>query len=378
MRIVFWLEELSLHFSATIRAMAESHEVTVVAQEELQERRRDLGWVIPDFGKAKIVVGPDAEAIGALVAERASDHIHILVGTRGEFFEAVTAACLYHRARFGVYGEAPHPEGLRVVGKWGLYALKGLRLSPRIGFFLALGRGGVRWYKQCGYPPDKLFPCAYATEDPPNPIETPQGEVDGTMGPYRIVFAGRCQPIKQVDLALRALSRVPRGEWSFAVIGDGPAKPEWQQLAQRLGLADQVTFHPRLPYRQAVAQIQRSDLLLLPSRHEGWGAVVNEALMSGVPVVCSDTCAAADLLGGEWRGAVFKSGDEVALARELSARVNGGRKTRELSRRIREWSRNISGAAVAGYIQSVLEHVYDSAQRPVPPWFLESEGGDHR
>ena len=39
-----------------------------------------------------------------------------------------------------------------------------------------------------------------------------------------------------------------------------------------------------------------ADVLVLPSRFDGWGAVVNEALMVGTPVICSDRCGASDVI----------------------------------------------------------------------------------
>ena len=78
---------------------------------------------------------------------------------------------------------------------------------------------------------------------------------------------------------------------------------------------------------EAVAEIARHDLFLLPSRFDGWGAVVNEALMCGVPVVCSDNCGAAELLGESWRGEVFRTGSAAGLKDILQRWIALGRRT---------------------------------------------------
>lgn len=58
----------------------------------------------------------------------------------------------------------------------------------------------------------------------------------------------------------------------------------------------------------------RADAFILPSRHDGWGVVVNQALGAGLPLLCSDQVGAADdLLEENVNGAVFRSGDAAAL-----------------------------------------------------------------
>jgi glycosyltransferase involved in cell wall biosynthesis len=113
---------------------------------------------------------------------------------------------------------------------------------------------------------------------------------------------------------------------------------------------------------------ENTDLLLLPSRYDGWGAVVNEALMCGVPVVCSDNCGAAELLREPWRGATFKAGSAEDLRMVLRRWMERGKLTKQSRVRIREWSSAIEGAPLARYFVEVVEFVRDGGVRPIPPW----------
>jgi glycosyltransferase involved in cell wall biosynthesis len=62
----------------------------------------------------------------------------------------------------------------------------------------------------------------------------------------------------------------------------------------------------------------RSHVFVLPSRYDGWGVVVNQALGAGLPVVCSDTVGAGqDLVVDEVNGLKFPAGDAVALANQM-------------------------------------------------------------
>jgi glycosyltransferase involved in cell wall biosynthesis len=59
----------------------------------------------------------------------------------------------------------------------------------------------------------------------------------------------------------------------------------------------------------------RADVFVLPSRYDGWGVVVNQALGAGLPVVCSEAVGAGhDLVVEEVNGLKFPAGDAMALA----------------------------------------------------------------
>jgi glycosyltransferase involved in cell wall biosynthesis len=62
----------------------------------------------------------------------------------------------------------------------------------------------------------------------------------------------------------------------------------------------------------------RADVFVLPSRYDGWGVVVNQALGAGLPVICSDAVGAgADLVEEDRNGLTFRAGDVDALASQM-------------------------------------------------------------
>ena len=61
-------------------------------------------------------------------------------------------------------------------------------------------------------------------------------------------------------------------------------------------------------------------MFVLPSRHDGWGVVVNQAIAAGLPVICSDAVgAAADLVSNGVNGYVFPSGNVEQLAEAMAS-----------------------------------------------------------
>lgn len=105
--------------------------------------------------------------------------------------------------------------------------------------------------------------------------------------PLRLVFIGRLVAYKGLDLAITAAADLLRtGRATLTVLGDGPERSAWEQLAQRLNVADQVIFRGNLPHEAVHGELVRSHVLAFPSLREFGGGVVPEALVCGVvPVV---------------------------------------------------------------------------------------------
>lgn len=134
----------------------------------------------------------------------------------------------------------------------------------------------------------------------------------------RFVFLGQLIERKGVRELLDAFSTLASGTLTLA--GDGPLRPLVDAAAQanpRISCVGHVDFG------DLEALLARSDILVLPSRYEVWGLVVNEALSAGLPVVVSDQVGAADdLVTAGVNGVVFPAGSVSALAgamREVAA-----------------------------------------------------------
>lgn len=135
----------------------------------------------------------------------------------------------------------------------------------------------------------------------------------------RVLYVGQLIPRKAVDLLLRAVARAdPTGSRiRLVIVGSGPDEERLRRLIHRLGLKNVAMEGFKQPL-ELPRYYAWADVLVLPSVREVWGLVVNEALASGVYVICSDRVGAGfDLITPAWNGEVFPSGDEVGLATAL-------------------------------------------------------------
>jgi len=183
--------------------------------------------------------------------------------------------------------------------------------------------------------------------------------------------------VKDIGTLLKTLAKLPQHSWDLQVVGDGPQKASLQRIAQKVGIEKRVHFAGIKTNSEVRGILSQTDLLILPSRGDGWGAVVNEALMSGVPVVCSDHCGAADLICNSDRGEIFRAGDATQLVRVLNEWISKGRVTPQRREEIREWSRCIEGPAAARYLVGIIEHLEgQAASKPLAPWLSRQRGAE--
>lgn len=82
MRIIFWQNILSLHQSAYIRALVNKKdiEVTLIVEEDIPRWRKDMGWSIPNFGNAKILIRSEKAEIFQILKETEHETVHIFSG----------------------------------------------------------------------------------------------------------------------------------------------------------------------------------------------------------------------------------------------------------------------------------------------------------
>lgn len=107
-----------------------------------------------------------------------------------------------------------------------------------------------------------------------------------------LVSVGRLAEEKNLDALLRALAELGDEAITLLLVGDGPYRPQLEQLAESLNLrAPQVVFAGMVPPEQVVEWYRMGDLFVSASASETQGLTYVEALASGVPALCrADPC----------------------------------------------------------------------------------------
>lgn len=123
----------------------------------------------------------------------------------------------------------------------------------------------------------------------------------GDATPRTLLYVGRMDPYKNVPLLVEAFAEAQAKApfpMRLRIVGaHDPRYPEAADKARERGVAGMVEFTGSLPYRDLVDAYRTADLLVHPSRYEGFGLQIAEAMTCGLPVVCTDGGSAPEVAG---------------------------------------------------------------------------------
>ncbi len=294
-------------------------DVKVFFSSKIPEERARLGWLDDLNGFEYEFLDPHrgvADAIKKAIEHR--DATHIVGGLwAGRVPEVVLATLFIFRSRYFIYSEAPDPQASVPPIKGRIMLLAGRAIVKRAAGLFPISHFATNYFKSYGADTGKIHPFGYFRSLPPD-FETPKRRA--TQDGLHFVFVGQLVKRKGLDILLSAMEPLftERRDLKLHLIGSGEMERELQNWIKEKKLMSQVFLEGSIDSQSVIGRISQSHLLILPSRWDGWGIVVNEALMVGIPVVVSDMCGAADVIRDGVNGYVFHSEDVENLRRKLT------------------------------------------------------------
>lgn len=356
-KLIFWQNIISPHQLDFLKAISFYYDVVLIV-EEVQDRYRNKdGWEIPDCDFLKVVIAPSDDVIGTNFQNKNDFHIFSGISAYKTVFKGFQTA-VKHNASIGVLSEPIDLRGIKGFLKLVRGKIQCWKYKKHIHFIATTGNLGVNTYLKFGYENEKIFHWGYFVDVKEHSFKEKKNELS---------FVGNLNRNKQVKPLLEMLLKNEfYGFDKINIIGTGILESELVHLYRN---ESKVVFFGRLTNKDTLKKISSSSLLVIPSLNDGWGVVVNEALLCGTPVIASDQVGANILLNNSKRGEVFKAGDFNQLKEVLNRWSKYNLQTKDYQD-IQYWAKNkISPIVAAQYFTEILNFVNDNGiQKPTAPW----------
>jgi len=181
----------------------------------------------------------------------------------------------------------------------------------------------------------------------------------------RLMFSGSLIKRKGLDIVLEALVEINKTETKVTLDIYGPGEIKEYFKEDLRGVRYQGTYKPG----SAQQVMSQYDMLIVPSRHDGWGLVVNEALLQSVPIIVSDRVGAKVLVEYSGAGRVFES-ENVRDLKEILLEIFDDPENLNLMRKNCEKVHDfISPDYGSSYLKKIIDYYfYDEGDRPKIVW----------
>ncbi|GAB3256935.1 glycosyltransferase family 4 protein [Kineosporia babensis] len=131
------------------------------------------------------------------------------------------------------------------------------------------------------------------------------------------LYVGYLTDRKNVDLLIRAFQELTDPRARLLIAGSGPRE---NALKLRAGSDTRISFLGYVDGQRKAELFSASDVLVLPTRHDCWGLVVNEAIHYGLAVIVTAAAGASELID-DARGVVVPSEDQAALTAAMAGLI---------------------------------------------------------
>lgn len=347
MEFVFWQNIISIHQVPFLRELARENRVTLCVERQIDEERIREGWKVDGGDNLSIIVAPCRKKMDSLIEGGDARHVFSGIATYPMVYAAFRRATALGKD-ITVLSEPYNPNGWKGQLRRVKYTLLLARFGGKISKMLVTGNLGYQCYRRCGMPADKLHQWGYFTEQPA--IAAP--DYKACTSPV-VAFVGKLDERKNILPVLRASLEWKDAFSRFIIVGDGPLREQVKTLIAGRPEYEYLGTQPNEEISHILAQ---SDVLILPSLFDGWGAVVNEALLAGTPAFVSDMCGASILVTDSIRGGVAPVG---RFAKALKGYLKGKNAIVDAAHRdeIRQWAqRYISPATAARYFRELFDN----------------------
>jgi D-inositol-3-phosphate glycosyltransferase len=211
-----------------------------------------------------------------------------------------------------------------------------------------------------------------------NPMDTLiSREMVGLDNLRTIIYVGRIEPLKGIDILLRAFSQLDDRDQAQVVVigGDAGGDQELdrlQSISDSLGISQQVFFLGSVRQNELPAYYSAADVCVVPSYYESFGLVALEAMACGTPVIASRVGGLATLVKNGLTGHLIEWRCPDPFADSLGVILHNESVRNAMGQAARNLALGMQWSAVAGQILSIYDDMLQTSDDNSNNWTVDS------
>ena len=379
MKIVSWQAVFTEHQVHLLRALGKIPGTSLqveTALEELAERRQQ-GWVKPDWTDMDVTVLSYGRwlATGMRLIRDNPDAVHLFSGlwASRRFFLLLLYA-VWKRRRVGLlvepYGDTK--DGYLIdQGKlkgWLFtkfrplcYGIAGRLLGRHIAPIFAISPKAVKQFEKAGFQAKNIYPFGYFVPIQKYQKDSVSRGIDTVLN---IIFVGSLISTKGIDIIEKLAVHCGKNNIPIKLDIYGPGKP-----SSLLSAYPNINYRGIIVFGQSQRVMANYDLLIVPSKYDGWGVVVNEALLQGVPVLASSKVGASALIAQSGAGTIFDPNNMPALIDIIESLIKDRTILTKWAIKAQTYAQKLSPETAATYMMTCIEASLHGTEKPSCPWY---------
>lgn len=375
--IIFWFNqppnvELGAYnyFSKMIKG-----NVLYICYDDLPIERKKLNWNNCDYGNAKIkIINHDKKTINNITIDDylTNEYIHIICGLSGKIADYICPKLKNNNIKFIVVSERPrivfnkisdYPRStLLFIKHW----IKYIRYNKNVIAFLALGEKGVKQFHKIGWPKSKLYQFMYCGNYDSIKPKTRNNQPNI----IKFLYIGRFNYIHGLDILMKTFDSLKNNNWELNLAGGyGEMRDKvlnWSKSKKN------VSYLGTIDANMVRNTMKKYDIVIVPSRMDGWNCQINEAISAGVPVITTDEAVSSELVVQSEAGISVNKPSYRELSKEIDYLLLNTSILNVWKQNCLSYNNLFSKKMVGTYLYDILNFsLNNKGDRPKCPWIIK-------
>lgn len=376
--LVFWFDAPPRAGAGVFKIVSQEwgNKVFYMCTNNLREERRKGGWKDSDHGNAVITILSELDDINEYLENFIKENpnaIHVFNGFRSSTTKFLKKYIMpLKNSKIVVWSERPGVYGKRIKKTIKCIMLPILhryysrKYKNKVNVLMPLGMQGIDVFASYGWDEDKMYPFMY---NPQLESDVSKSKPKNFDGPIKMLYVGRfARACKGIDVLMKAINDIENEGWELDLVGGyGEYKDETINWTIE---HSNVKFLGTWPSNEISNRISEYDLVIVPSRHDGWNVVVNESLHAGVGVISTDNIASQELIEASGAGIVVPADDWKSLKNAIQYVVDNPSVTNDWKIKAKQYSPKINSRNVADYFIKIMDYNFIKGDTPRSecPW----------